>query len=366
MRENTLIKSYEKFKKNSYDFKNEIYDYSLITKEFWWDNYKYGKTKLPLIYKKDKKVYYLTLENFYQKKDIESIRKEKIKKTLKIKNIIQIKQRIFGLLNLLKNNKIYLLEPLNFYKQYFIDNKKTLNINFKFICKNCNLEFNRNLLNYNNTKCPVCGNKPKRNLIRYKNAIKAYEEYLKYSNKYTLLWNKTTFIKNYKNTSENNLPLKCPNGHIFYKSIINLKNDSGCIFCAKKDKWTENKFLKSFKNLNLNKYFYIIDFKKIKNFSSSTKVKLKCKKCKKIQSKTINNLLNNKNLCSCRSESKGENKIRLFLIKNKIKFTQEFTIKINNKKFRFDFHLPDYNIIIEYDGIQHFEIVSFTKNIEKK
>lgn len=63
--------------------------------------------------------------------------------------------------------------------------------------------------------------------------------------------------------------------------------------------------------------------------------------------------------CGCCILSKGENKISQILNKNKIKYTQEkrfnnCKFKDTNKLARFDFYLPDYNTLIEYDGIQHF------------
>ena len=62
--------------------------------------------------------------------------------------------------------------------------------------------------------------------------------------------------------------------------------------------------------------------------------------------------------CGCLHESKGSRKIKEILEKDNIKFIQEK--RFSDLKFdsgysaRFDFYLPDYNTIIEYDGRQHF------------
>ena len=62
--------------------------------------------------------------------------------------------------------------------------------------------------------------------------------------------------------------------------------------------------------------------------------------------------------CGCSISSKGERKIKEILDELKIKYVQEK--RFNNCKFengylaRFDFYLPSYNTIIEYDGKQHF------------
>ena len=46
---------------------------------------------------------------------------------------------------------------------------------------------------------------------------------------------------------------------------------------------------------------------------------------------------------------------------NNIKYERQkkFTECKNIRKLSFDFYLPNYNIIIEYDGIQHFEIIDY-------
>lgn len=59
----------------------------------------------------------------------------------------------------------------------------------------------------------------------------------------------------------------------------------------------------------------------------------------------------------CKS-SRGEVKIENFLIRNKIKYKSQF--KVNEKtRHRFDFYLPERNLLIEYDGEQHFKSIDF-------
>lgn len=61
--------------------------------------------------------------------------------------------------------------------------------------------------------------------------------------------------------------------------------------------------------------------------------------------------------CQICKNSSGENKVLVFLLKNKLRY-------VNQKKFadlrglkkqylRFDFYLQEYNLLIEYDGEQH-------------
>jgi len=63
-----------------------------------------------------------------------------------------------------------------------------------------------------------------------------------------------------------------------------------------------------------------------------------------------------------RKVSKGEKSIIDILLKYKIKFEQEKTFDKcrSNKNYmlRFDFFLPEYNLLIEYDGEHHFAPVN--------
>lgn len=67
--------------------------------------------------------------------------------------------------------------------------------------------------------------------------------------------------------------------------------------------------------------------------------------------------------CGCTKKSRGERKIIQILTENNIKFEEQKTFPNGRypntqQLMRFDFYLPDYNILIEYDGEQHFRPVN--------
>lgn len=67
----------------------------------------------------------------------------------------------------------------------------------------------------------------------------------------------------------------------------------------------------------------------------------------------------NTSSCGC-IKSRGEYKIQQLLEKNEIFFIKEYSrqewkFPDTNYVGRFDFYLPDYNILIEYDGSYHYE-----------
>lgn len=74
--------------------------------------------------------------------------------------------------------------------------------------------------------------------------------------------------------------------------------------------------------------------------------------------------------CGCLKESLGEQKIASKLIENNIKFETQKTFPNLfgkfNYKLKFDFYLTDLNVLIEFDGPQHYTITNFTKNTTKE
>ena len=71
--------------------------------------------------------------------------------------------------------------------------------------------------------------------------------------------------------------------------------------------------------------------------------------------------------CGCaRTKSFGEEKIKKILDDAHIFYIREYSPSSLSFKGRFDFYLPEQNIIIEYDGIQHFQSgKGYFDNIEK-
>ena len=78
----------------------------------------------------------------------------------------------------------------------------------------------------------------------------------------------------------------------------------------------------------------------------------------------------NKISCGCKRLSNGENIIKTILDENNILYEQEKTFSSckfpeSNCLLRFDFYLPQYNTIIEFDGAQHFNFINSGWNTEE-
>ena len=118
-----------------------------------------------------------------------------------------------------------------------------------------------------------------------------------------------------------------------------------------KKRKTLNQFIGDANLIHNNTY----DYSLVEYINSKTKIKIICPK-HGIFEQTPNSHLSNQGCPTC-NESRGEKKIRTFLNENKINFHQEkmFDDCKNIKCLRFDFYLPNKNILIEFDGIQHFK-----------
>lgn len=61
--------------------------------------------------------------------------------------------------------------------------------------------------------------------------------------------------------------------------------------------------------------------------------------------------------CNLCNESNGEKRIRLYLEKYGILFVRQYSIKYKDSNYRADFFIPSKNLIIEYNGEQHYKPV---------
>ena len=141
-------------------------------------------------------------------------------------------------------------------------------------------------------------------------------------------------------------------GH-FLQSPYEHKNGQGCPKCLKNRRLDTDLFIELAKHIHVNIYDYI--FTKFVN--SKTKVSVTCKKHGTFQI-SPNHHLRGRGCPNCK-RSIGENTILKYLICRDIRYIQQkyfdiLTDRCGIKLF-FDFYLPDRNILIEYDGQQHFE-----------
>jgi hypothetical protein len=216
---------------------------------------------------------------------------------------------------------------------------------------------------WKNHGCMGCRNekltKLKYDLKEIKNKCKQ-----KYGDKYNY-----DNINEYKGITED-IEIEC-NYHkhkfitTFHYHISN--RNGGCKMCHYDN--VKNKLSKSLSD-------FIIDSKAIHgdkyNYSQTeyinnhTKVKIICYEHGEFY-QNPNAHIGSKQGCPKCKESKGEKEVRRILKELNIEFETQKTFPglIYKKAMRFDFYLPYYNIVIEYDGVQHFEPISWLHQNEK-
>ena len=182
--------------------------------------------------------------------------------------------------------------------------------------------------------------------------------YKKFKCKYCELLSKSSLIKNGDvkiiNIKDNFIELECKNGHIYKQDRRNLLAGKYCNRCYLDNKvFSKNKIISKFKDIHGDYYKY--NFDNFKNLHSI--IEIKCGKGH-VFSQKISNHLQGKGCPICR-ESLGERMISNYLKLNNINYTRQkkFNDCKHINKLPFDFFLPEYNICIEYDGIQHFKPV---------
>lgn len=177
--------------------------------------------------------------------------------------------------------------------------------------------------------------------------IKEIKDFIEKDNQYTLISDKYINNKSKIKIKHN----KCKG--IFEMSFNRFQCGDQCPICNGHQRYPKEKFIKEFKKNNKN-YEMVSEYK-----SLSKPLKIKHKNCGK--EFTINEARRSYPNCKCPfcypNISKGESTIKEFLERNNIEFEQQKkfdTCKYKNK-LPFDFYLPEYRLLIEFDGQQHFE-----------
>lgn len=152
--------------------------------------------------------------------------------------------------------------------------------------------------------------------------------------------------------------IECENNHVFDKTISSIKQGKlTCLYCYGKLKKTLKDVEKEFNLWG----FKILAHNGYEN--NQSKFLISCKNNHKTYT-TYARFMQKGKICSLCSEnstghSKGEKRISIHLDKLGVNYFYQY--RFDDCKLKqplpFDFYLPDYNMLIEYDGEQHFKPV---------
>lgn len=197
-----------------------------------------------------------------------------------------------------------------------------------------------------NRGCPICGGGLKKS---QEHAEKMVLDKCSDKN-YTL---KQPFV--YDGAIKTILSLKCnKDGHEWLTNYNNFINhDKGCAVCARNLPPTQDEAVKTVLDKCKKRNYKLVEPFHYKN--EFTKIHLMCNKHNyKWKPAYVDFIYSNTGCPICR-ESRGEFLVNQILEK-KFSTTIERQYRFSDlRRFPFDFYLPQYNICIEYDGIQHFE-----------
>jgi len=173
-----------------------------------------------------------------------------------------------------------------------------------------------------------------------------------------------TIVGNYEKGNVG-IKLKCGVcGNTFDKRPDKLLSGEGCLYCSKKNKKTNEEFI----NEVIEMYGEgIFSFKKTKYENIKKSVIITCLKHGDFEVIPKDFLAGRNGCKECnRLQSKGEMVIAKYLKDNKIKNSCNKTFDDLKDKslLSYDFYLPDYNLLIEYNGIQHYEFTPFLHETE--
>ena len=208
--------------------------------------------------------------------------------------------------------------------------------------------------------CKLCGyivvsKKQSSNIKEFiKKAKKIHKNKFDYSNVNYI--NNTTKVK-----------ITCKKHGPFFQTPNNHLQGNGCLKCQPEYlsclfRKNDENVIKDFKKIHDDRYDYS---KVVYGKNNREKVKIICKKHGMFW-QTPTGHLNGKGCPKCHL-SKGEIKIENFLKQNDIDFIshKKFDDCVNNttnKKLEFDFYIPSKNLLIEYDGAQHFNLGFLNKH----
>ena len=153
----------------------------------------------------------------------------------------------------------------------------------------------------------------------------------------------------------------CPLHKEFYQKPDNHMMGQGCHPCyydSMRD--TKEIFIQKSNKIHFNKY----EYSKVNYKNSRTKVEIICSKHNSFY-QTPDSHLRGKGCSKCNTLSKAEIYIKNYFKKYNIKFKEQYIFKNQPKNIefcRYDFYLPDINLVIEYHGKQHFIFVNFFHN----
>lgn len=205
---------------------------------------------------------------------------------------------------------------------------------------------------FRGVRCIGCGNKERHEKVRNKERTKFINELSKQcGNRIVLIgeWvNSTTLTIFYD--------VECGTWYKALPTSVKKSDNFACPKCRPKSKpKSDFKFKKDVFSIYGDEYTFLEKYQK-----ATIKIKCQHNKCGFVWKVKPNNFLTGYGCPRC-CVSQGEKTIERWLLKNGYNYnSQKIFVACRDKNpLPFDFYLPDYNLLIEYDGEQHYKPSQF-------
>jgi very-short-patch-repair endonuclease len=195
-----------------------------------------------------------------------------------------------------------------------------------------------------NQGCPTCGK-----LSKVENKTLTTEKFIEKAK--LIHGDKYDYSSIQYKSYDGKVLIKCPIHGQFQQTPHSHILGSGCQSCGNVNPKTSDEIIK----LSILKHGNKYDYSLVNYINAKTKIKIMCPKHGEFEQLHNHHILGQG--CPICKESKGEKVVRNYLKHNNLDFIKQkrFTECRDIRPLPFDFYLPDYNICIEYDGIQHFK-----------
>ena len=201
----------------------------------------------------------------------------------------------------------------------------------------------------NGSRCPYCRAKANGEAKRKTNTEFQQEVFDLVGNEYIFL---DTYVNNMTKIRVKHT--KC--GKIYEVTPANFLSGHGCPYCSGKAKKTDDQFQQEVYDLVGDEYTFLDTY-----INSKVKLRVKHNKCGRIYEVTPTDFFNKHSRCPYCNSPKGETLITKILDTLNIKYESQETFDDlkDIQPLSYDFYVPSQNILIEYQGIQHYEPIDY-------
>ncbi len=254
--------------------------------------------------------------------------------------------------NIKKTNAQFIVEIHDLVGENYVFLDEYINAKTKIRCRHCVCGHEWNVAPSSflgGSRCPKCNtNKLMYEDIKHRVEVIGGTECKLLSKEYTGI--------------DQKLKLQCKCGEVFYAtySHIRRRNKTICNSCSaeeisKSTRKSNKDFIQDVYDLVGDKYVFLEKY-----INSRTEILCKHNKCKHEWYTTPNSFLSGYGCPEC-NQSKGEIQVSGWLDSRNVDYLIEYKYKDckNIEPLAFDFYVPKYNTLVEFDGKQHFEPIEW-------